>query len=146
MCTKGLVETKTTCYHQDDGISMSIWAEHLKNEDSLLYFKRWCNPPPRDRNIDKDAFILMIQTPWQRERWKEFGGHFLGLDAMHNTMQFEGFQLFTLIARDLWGCGMSNCTSHTNSMPTAYRSSHRLDDRIKHQGGDDPPLFTRIQV
>ena len=30
----------------------------------------------------------------------------MGIDATHNTTQYEGVSLFTVIVRDAWGHGM----------------------------------------
>lgn len=91
--------------HRDDGISTSLWADYLEENDSLLGLKRLDDPPPPGHGLDNDSFILMIQSPWQRQRWEELGRFYLGIDATHNTTRFEGFLLFTLMSRDRWGCG-----------------------------------------
>ena len=49
--------------------------------------------------------LVIIQTPWQRERWEELGRHYLGIDATHNTTHYQNVLLFTLMARDRWGRG-----------------------------------------
>ena len=33
------------------------------------------------------------------------GGGFIGIDATHNTTQYQDLLLFTIIARDHWGHG-----------------------------------------
>ena len=105
MLPQGLVKAEKIQKHPIDAISVSLWADELELAGSLLGFKRRNDPPPPGHNIDDDAFIMMIQTPWQRKRWEEIGDNYLGIDATHNTTHYEGFLLFTLMARDRWGCG-----------------------------------------
>lgn len=85
---------------------MLEWVDKLRADGHFVFLKRSCDPPPADSSLADDAFVLIIQTQYQREFWREHGEHFAGLDATHNTTQYENMSLFTLLARDKWKHGM----------------------------------------
>jgi hypothetical protein len=64
-----------------------------------------CDPPPPGSHLARDAFILIIQTAYQKELFEALGNFFIGIDATHNTTHYENVSLFTVIARDQWGHG-----------------------------------------
>jgi hypothetical protein len=53
----------------------------------------------------KDAFVMCLQTPFQMDAFRCLGNGFIGIDATYNLMQYQNFLLFTIVARDQWGCG-----------------------------------------
>jgi hypothetical protein len=90
---------------KDDGKSATRWAERLRDEDSLIAIKTCDQKPPPQTGLEDTMILVIIQTPWQRERWEELGRHYLGIDATHNTTHYQNVLLFTLMARDRWGRG-----------------------------------------
>jgi hypothetical protein len=102
---QNLVLSRMTRLHTDDAVSAPLWAEELQKDDSALFVKFCEQPPPADSGLDDDVLILVLQTPWQREQWEKHGQYFLGIDATHNTTQYQSTSLFTLMARNDWGRG-----------------------------------------
>src|ERR1700731_4594542 len=86
-----------------DGLSIFLWATWLREEGALLAFKMSCNLPPLGSALAQDAFVMIIQTEYQRKKFRDFGHSFLGIDTTHNTTHYENVSLFTLIIRDDWG-------------------------------------------
>jgi hypothetical protein len=39
------------------------------------------------------------------DAFRRLGGGFIGIDATHNTTQYQDLLLFTIITRDHWGRG-----------------------------------------
>jgi len=64
------------------------------------------DPSPTGSGLDNNAFVLVIQTKYQRECWRKHGHRFAGIDATHNTTHYENMSLFTLLVRDQWGHGV----------------------------------------
>ena len=89
-----------------DGASIILWAAQLREEKSLLAFKMSCDPPPTGSALAPDVFVLIVQTPYQKEAFQKLGNSFMGFDATHNTTHYENVSLFTLIVCDNWGHGM----------------------------------------
>jgi hypothetical protein len=92
--------------HAEDAISVKLWADRLKEDDVLFYLKAMNDPPLPGSNLEEDAFVLCIQTPFQLGAFCRLGNGFIGIDATHNVTQYEDILLFTIIARDHWGQGM----------------------------------------
>ena len=79
--------------------------EHLQRDGEILGFKSSADPVPKGSGLADNAFVLMIQTKYQREVFGKYGHTFAGLDATHNTTHYENTSLFTVIVRDQWGHG-----------------------------------------
>jgi hypothetical protein len=60
---------------------------------------------PKDSGLHEDAFVLAMQTPYQREVFEKYGHAFARLDTTHNTTHYMNTSLFTIIVRDRWGHG-----------------------------------------
>ena len=69
-----------------DGVSILLWATWLQEEGALLAFKMSCDLPPLGSALARDAFVMIIQTEYQREKIRDFRNSFLGIDMMHNTV------------------------------------------------------------
>jgi hypothetical protein len=72
----------------------------------LLAFKCSSDPPPVNSGLAADVFILIVQTAYQRDVFQQDGHSFAGIDATHNTTQYENTSLFTVLVRDRWGHGL----------------------------------------
>ena len=92
--------------HPEDAISVKLWVDKLKADNISVFYKDKLGRSPLDSGLHDDAFVLCIQTPFQLDALRRLGHSFIGLDATHNTSQYVGIQLFTIIARDNWGHGM----------------------------------------
>jgi len=72
--------------------------------------------------------------------WRKHGKEFAGLDATHNTTQYDNMSLFTLIARDDWGRGMP-CAWMISSNAITETITYFLRC-IKHENPDiEPEIF-----
>jgi MULE transposase domain len=75
----------------------------------MIFLKDKATDLPLGSDLDKTSFVLCIQTPFQLDAFRHLGNGFIRIDATHNTTQYPDFLLFTIIARDRWGHGMSSC-------------------------------------
>jgi hypothetical protein len=93
------------CLHPEDAISIRLWFDRFKDEDSLIYYKDRLDPAPQGSGLQDQAFVMCIQTGFQLDAFWRLGNSFIGIDATHNVTQYENYLLFTIIARDKWGHG-----------------------------------------
>ena len=100
-----IVENEEICLDNNDVISVRLWVTKLQQCGARAVLKDKTNPPPPESRLSQDSFVLCIQTEFQRDCFCMLGSNFLSIDATHNTTQYTGVQLFTLIVRDLWGHG-----------------------------------------
>jgi len=100
-----VIEEETICLHNEDGISMKLWMDRLEQENIHVFLKDKISDPPPGSNLDTDTFVMCIQTPFQVDMFRRLGNGFIRIDATHNVTQYPNFLLFTIIARDRWGCG-----------------------------------------
>ncbi len=93
--------------HLDDNnaISVRLWVTKLRQCGAEAVLKDKRDPPPPGSGLSQNSFVLCIQPKFQMDRFHALGSDFLSIDATHNTTQYAGVQLFTLIVRDLWGHG-----------------------------------------
>jgi hypothetical protein len=112
------IEAETVCLNPDDGKSIFLWAERLRASDSLLGFKSCACPIPQGSKLAENSFVLMVQTPGQREQFHCYGNKsIVYIDGTHNTTMYQNMTLTTILVRDHWGHGMH----HQSSM--SHRSS-----------------------
>ena len=102
-----VVDAETICLHPQDGISIKLWVERLKEEGVLIFYKDKINASPLGLPMHEDQLILCIQTRYQLDTFWCLGNRFLGIDATHNTTQYKDIMLYTIIMRDDWGHSMS---------------------------------------
>jgi len=91
--------------HPDDAISTRLLIEQLSSKGTLTFYKDKQDRAPIDSRLPDDAFVLCIQTSFQLDAFQRLGNGFIGIDATHNTTQYQDLLLFTIIARDHWGHG-----------------------------------------
>jgi hypothetical protein len=82
--------------------------DKLMADGASVFYKDKLDDPPHDSRLDKDAYVLCIQMCYQLDMFQCLGNGFIGIDATHNTTQYQDLQLFTIIARDWWGHGTSS--------------------------------------
>ena len=100
-----LIQAETIRLHQDDGLSTVYWVSKLREEDSVLAFKAKSDLPPSQSGLNKDLFLLCIQTEGQRKMLCEFGASFAAVEGTHNTTQYKDITLSTLLVHDQHGHG-----------------------------------------
>ena len=91
--------------HPDDAIATRLLIEQLSKEGTRTFYKDKQDLPPDDSGLQRDAFVLCIQMSFQLDAFQRLGSGFIGIDATHNTTQYQDLLLFTIIARDRWGRG-----------------------------------------
>jgi hypothetical protein len=108
------VENDEIRLDKNDAISLRLWVMKLWQCSAEAVLKDKRDPPPEESGLSNNTFVLCIQTQFQRDHFQALGFNFLSIDATHNTTQYAGVLLFTLIVRDLWGngalCGTSSLT------------------------------------
>ena len=100
-----IVENNDIHLDNNDAILVRVWVTRLQQAGGEASLKDRLDPPPLESGLSPDSFVLCIQTKFQKEQFRALGSGFLSIDATHNTTQYAGLQLFTLIVRDLWGHG-----------------------------------------
>jgi hypothetical protein len=100
-----IVEQSEICLHLVDIISTQLWIDKLKEDNVLAFLKDKTKEPPLGLNLDKDTFVLCIQTPFQLNTFQHLGNGFIGINATHNVTHYKDYLLFTIITRDNWGRG-----------------------------------------
>ena len=93
------------CLHPEDAISIRLWIDKIKDEDTLIFYKDRLDPASEGSGLQDQAFVMCIQTGFQLDTFRSLGEFFIGIDATHNVTQYENYLLFTIIARDRWGHG-----------------------------------------
>src|SRR6266404_7953025 len=114
-----IVEDTEIRLDHNDVISIRLWSTRLQQDSAHVILKDKHDPPPLGSSLSPKIFVLCIQTKFQCERFQELSSDFMSIDATHNTTQYVGLQLFTIIVRDMWGHGV--CTLwHIPGMDTTY--------------------------
>ena len=137
-CIEKKIEEETIRLATQDGESVLRWVNVLRARGHYVLIKTSNNESPPNSNLDKDTFVLIIQTKYQQECWKKHGHRYAGIDATHNTTHYENMSLFTLLVRDRWGHGecytlyllVANLRIY-NRILINYRHPHSVDDLIK---------------
>jgi hypothetical protein len=65
-------------------------VDHLHVHREILRFKSGPQPAPKGSGLAEKAFILMVQTIYQKEVFEKYGNNFMGIDATHNTTEGVG--------------------------------------------------------
>ena len=99
-----IVDDEEIRFDENDMISIKVWATRLQEAGAKVMKDKIDTPPPGS-GLSPDTFVFCIQTKFQKNQFTLIGENFLGIDATHNTTQYAGLLLFTLIARDHWGHG-----------------------------------------
>src|SRR6266571_8786740 len=104
-CYCRIVEDIEICLDDNDVILLHLWVLWLQEGGAKCFLKDRKDPPP-PKSGSSDSFVLCIQNKFQKSHFCALGTNFMSIDATHNTTQYAGLQLFTLLVRDLWGHGM----------------------------------------
>ncbi|KAH9026919.1 hypothetical protein EDB83DRAFT_2526514 [Lactarius deliciosus] len=84
----------------NDANSTRIWADNLRGDGHLVFYKSKQELPPEGSNLTRNLFAFCIQMTNQLEWFRCLGNTFLGIDATHNVTQYKGLLLFTIMAQD----------------------------------------------
>ena len=93
-----IVEDDKIWLDENDAIFVKVWATWLQQAGASGILKDKIDAAPPGLGLSPDTFILCIHTAFQKDQFNLIGKDFLGIDATHNTTQYVGLQLFTLIA------------------------------------------------
>jgi hypothetical protein len=150
------IETREIQLHPQDGPSIILWAARLSAGQALVTFKMSCDPAPVGSGLASDAFIVIIQMSYQKQKFRDWGKSFIEIDATHNTTQYENVSLFTIIVCDQWGHGkqieqsLSGFSTESESgMPVAWMISSNATEvtivyillRIREESPDIEPKW-----
>ena len=112
-----MIEEETIRLASQDGASVLEWVEKLRERGHFVALKSSSDLPPTDSGLEKDTFVMIIQTQYQWNCWRKHASRYAGVDATHNTTHYENMSLFTLLVRDRWGHGMFFICSSLNTPP-----------------------------
>ena len=92
--------------HQDDAKSVQLLVAELQQEqyDPIMAFKVQGSKNDYYPNLSEDTFLLAVQTEFQRELLRLYGGSVVCIDSTHGTNAYR-FKLITCIVRDHFGQG-----------------------------------------
>jgi hypothetical protein len=99
------VEQQAIRLHPNDAISVWLWVDRFRDNNTLVFYKDRADQPPLDSQLEQDCFVLCIQAKFQLDAFQRLGDRFIRIDATHNVTTYPGFLLFTIIAWDNWGHG-----------------------------------------
>ncbi|KAH6914608.1 hypothetical protein BKA70DRAFT_1093747, partial [Coprinopsis sp. MPI-PUGE-AT-0042] len=79
------IEAEMVRLAKQDGPSVVAWVQKLRAAGHYVFLKSRSDAPPPQSNVASDAFLLIIQTPYQKQCWDKYGSRFAAIDATHNT-------------------------------------------------------------
>lgn len=99
--------------HQDDAQSVCLAVSELQQEpyNPVMAFKLQGKLDPIHSTLPEDAFLLAIQTEFQRDMYQKYAGCILCIDSTHGTNAYR-YKLITCIVPDHYGQGnflYNNC-------------------------------------
>ena len=92
-----IIEDEEIRLDDNDAISIRLWVTRLWQSGAEAVLKDKRDPPPPGSELSQQSFVLCVQTQFQMDCFRALGSDFLSIDATHNTTQYVGLQLFTLI-------------------------------------------------
>ena len=92
--------------HPDDQESVRAWIEQWKMSESnpVLFHKFQGESAPDGFDLTKDDFMVIIQSPFQKEMAQKFSSKGICVDATHGTTGYD-FLLTSLVVIDEYGEG-----------------------------------------
>ena len=125
--------------HSNDYTSVAAWVEELKSMEfcPVIAFKPQGVSSEREGVKDND-FLLALQTQFQLEMMKAFGGNVICVDATHSTNYYE-YLLVTVMVVDDFGEGIPVAWAITTREDTCMLAYFFLELR-KRTG----PLSTQV--
>ena len=109
------IQNQLERFASDDGHSVLLWVQKLRARGVDVFLK-CAGDDPGSTGLDRDTFVMIIQTPAQRKLWETYGhGRFAGIDGTHNTTHYTNMNLYTVLARDDHGHGVPCAFMLSNS-------------------------------
>ena len=92
--------------NQDDATSVDLLVQELHGEpyDPILLYKRLHEVDKQYPLLAEDAFLLAIQTDFQRQMFEQYAHKVVCIDATHGTNAYR-FKLITIMIVDDHGQG-----------------------------------------
>ena len=100
-----IVENQSIQHDDNDAISIQVWISHIQQDGGSAMLKDRLDPAPPGSGLSAEIFVLCVQTKFQVEQFQKLGSDFVSIDATHNTTEYAGLNLFTILVRDWWGHG-----------------------------------------
>ena len=91
--------------HSDDATSVAMLMEEMKQSDKespVLFYKQQGVVLPAYNYLNKNDFVMVLQTPYQAHVMKEFGNNIVCIDSIFKTTGYE-FTLITVTVIDEFG-------------------------------------------
>lgn len=87
-------------------MSISLLVKELKQEpfDPILIYKPQGEVVDTYPSLEKNSFLLALQTEFQQELYRKYAGKILCIDATHGTNAYR-FKLISCIVQDDYGKG-----------------------------------------
>lgn len=108
--------------HPDDATSTALWVKELESRGEsspVLLFKQQGMEYKKYKHVNREDFILILQTPFQAVLLKKFGSNIICIDSTHKTTGYD-FTLITVLVVDEYGEGY----------PVAWCLSNREDQAL----------------
>ena len=101
--------------HPDDQESVRAWVEDWSNSENnpVLFQKYQGEPPPDGYNLTTDDFMIVLQSPFQKEMAHKFARNGICIDATHGTTGYD-FLLTSVVVIDEYGEGFPIAWSLSN--------------------------------
>ena len=94
--------------HKNDAVSVEIWVKEMRKASErnpvLLYKPQDSDPDSKCPSLKSTDFILVLQTPMQREMLLKFGANVICMDDTHGTNSYD-FNLISIVVVDEFGEG-----------------------------------------
>ena len=122
-----IVENQQIWHNDNDAISLQVWISLIQQDSGEAFLEDKLDPPPPGSGLSPNVFVICVQTKFQRDQFQKLGSNFVSIDGTHNTTEYTGLNLFTIIVRDLWGhgtlCGtFPHLDTYSISAPQAFLS------------------------
>ena len=100
------VKDRVVIRHQNDAQSVSLAVSELQQEpyNPVLAFKVQGRKDDKFPSLPDDAFLLAIQTEFQRDMFQKFGSRIFCIDSTHGTNAYR-YKLITCVVPDHYGHG-----------------------------------------
>ena len=101
-----MVKDMAVIRNKDDAMSVDLFVQELQGEpyDPILLYKQQHEINQQLPSLTQDAFLLAIQTEFQKQLYREHAHKVLCVDATHGTNAYR-FKLITVMVADNYGQG-----------------------------------------
>ena len=121
---EGAFSLRSVERHSDDATTVAMLVEELKQSDTespVLFYKQQGVVLPVYNYLNKNDFVMVLQTPYQAHIMKEFGNNIVCIDSTFKTTGYD-FTLITVMVIDEFGEGY----------PTGWCLTTREDHHVMH--------------